>query len=764
MLIDQRLGAPVAYQADDALVIEYDYLEEVDEQTPAGLVHPYRSPTMIEVRIGKSFAYSHFVCRHWCRRLMLKEHWVIGSQNVYIRPLSLNGWFAPAAEEIPITMIAPPSHAHAGSASHHTDGFPSWILSDVVVDGTSGNLKLDSGKLTGTATSPASGAGVIDLGVSRVWRIGSFVGRLFEDSGFTWDSLSPTWDDLDALGTTWDDLQAKSWAELNPAWDAAQIRERDWIDNIYDPRAAVIVESRSSDALPITGDWQRHVPGVLTRARYFQLRITLMRADATDHLIEIDECETSYSAPHGDLVPRDGSRNVDFVQFNTLWADGTAEGKLQWNIEDGTLEVGMPGGTVNLQIGQEQLVRCRNESGSLIANGAVVYQVGASGNKPLLGLADASDPAKIAVIGVATEDIPNNDNGYVTVRGLVRDLNTSGYSAADILWLSPTTPGAFTATKPTAPDFSFIIGAVLNVGVAPNGTIGVRPTPIPRIDSASDMNPAGKVDGQVIAWDNAAGVYRPVTLKVPIPFHGYTDKVERFVGGFNKHGFIRPLATDETLLSGSPVAVSCGVGKLMIVVKSGSDFDGEITVTGTTVDRETGAKTGSGVDTIAVNALSIDDSDTDAQGNPRLSFTGAYVTTTWFAGDVDIETPDLNCIIDVYQIAFEQANDHPTWDVDTVDLTVDPSSTLAWLYVYLYVVKVTGNKCDITREESIELPAVDVGAADVPYRLRRGDIGVEMDGAVDGLFLTVFFGPITQEYWQDVGINVWILLHILAQF
>jgi hypothetical protein len=51
---------------------------------------------------------------------------------------------------------------------------------------------------------------------------------------------------------------------------------------------------------------------------------------------------------------------TDYIQFDTTWADGTAEGRLQWNIDDGTLEVGMPGGNVNLQIGQELIYRARN--------------------------------------------------------------------------------------------------------------------------------------------------------------------------------------------------------------------------------------------------------------------------------------------------------------------------------------------------------------------------------------------------------------------
>ena len=61
-----------------------------------------------------------------------------------------------------------------------------------------------------------------------------------------------------------------------------------------------------------------------------------------------------------------------YFQFDVEYADGSNEGRLQWNAEDGTLEFGMPGGSVNMQIGQERVVRCRNESGAQIANGSLV--------------------------------------------------------------------------------------------------------------------------------------------------------------------------------------------------------------------------------------------------------------------------------------------------------------------------------------------------------------------------------------------------------
>lgn len=320
-LIDTTLGAAVAYQADDALIVEWDYTEEVPDSGPAGTVHPYPYPGMVEVRIGKSWVYSHFVCRHWCRRLVLRDHWTVGGQSVWIRPLGLNGWYASEALEVPVTMVAPPSHVGVGSKDHRAggSGFVDWTLSNVVVDGTTGNLRLDTAQLSGTGTSPASGANVMDFGADKVWRVGSRVGMLFEDSGFTWASLETTWAELDAAGTTWEDLKHTSWADLNKTWDSQEMRERDWLDNIYNPRAGVIVECRASSSSPVTGTWRRHVPGRLYKGRYFQIRITLLRANATDHKIEIDDCLTSWSRPaqgDGDVTGPSSSVDARIATFS----------------------------------------------------------------------------------------------------------------------------------------------------------------------------------------------------------------------------------------------------------------------------------------------------------------------------------------------------------------------------------------------------------------------------------------------------------------
>jgi hypothetical protein len=189
------------------------------------------------------------------------------------------------------------------------------------------------------------------------------------------------------------------------------------------------------------------------------------------------------------------------AEFDTTFEDGNAEGRVQWNSEDGTLEYGLPGGSVNLQVGQEVVFKAVNKTGSEISNGTPVFILGAQGSRPKIIPGDASSISTAGVVGVTTEAIGNNETGYVTVEGLVRDVDTSGFAEGALLWLS-TTAGEFTATKPTAPDRSVAVGYSLFQS-AESGIILVKPTVIPSIISLSDVLPSDPNDGDILVWSEA---------------------------------------------------------------------------------------------------------------------------------------------------------------------------------------------------------------------------------------------------------------------
>lgn len=153
---------------------------------------------------------------------------------------------------------------------------------------------------------------------------------------------------------------------------------------------------------------------------------------------------------------------IDKIIFNLSAALSPGEGELAWNADDGTLDLGMPGGNVTLQIGQELQTPRSTASGSDIDNGQLVYVSGAAGANPKmsLALADASSTAS-GTIAMATEDVIENQKGYFTAFGLVRDVNTAAYAEGEQLYLSPAIRGGYTNVKPPPPYFIVKIGVVM---------------------------------------------------------------------------------------------------------------------------------------------------------------------------------------------------------------------------------------------------------------------------------------------------------------
>ena len=163
---------------------------------------------------------------------------------------------------------------------------------------------------------------------------------------------------------------------------------------------------------------------------------------------------------------------VNTLQFNLDFDDGSAEGRLQWNKDDGTLEVGMPGGVVNLQIGQELLIKTKNMSGVNITNGQPVRISGGSGSNPTIELANATDSTSGSV-GLATENIDDGQFGFVTTFGLVRDIDTSLWAAGSAIFLG-NTDGALTNIPPSGTERKVFLGVVTRQH-ATEGVLWVSP-------------------------------------------------------------------------------------------------------------------------------------------------------------------------------------------------------------------------------------------------------------------------------------------------
>ena len=170
-------------------------------------------------------------------------------------------------------------------------------------------------------------------------------------------------------------------------------------------------------------------------------------------------------------------KSVDYIEFDKTNNLATPlEGQLSWDTTDKTLSLGLNGGNVVLQVGQEMHYRVKNSTGSTITNGTVCRFAGSQGNSGILLVAPFQANGTYnsnVIMGIATEDIPNGSEGLVTAFGKVRGINTSAFTDGQILYASPSVSGGLTATKPDAPNNVISVAAV--VSAANNGTLFVRP-------------------------------------------------------------------------------------------------------------------------------------------------------------------------------------------------------------------------------------------------------------------------------------------------
>jgi len=160
------------------------------------------------------------------------------------------------------------------------------------------------------------------------------------------------------------------------------------------------------------------------------------------------------------LISASHLATVDAAQFTTTPGVSASVGRLMWNDDDGTLDLGLKGGNVTLQVGQEFVARAFNNSASVINDGDIVVIDGAQGQRVSVTLADASSVDSGHAFGMATETIGVGEEGFITTQGTVRHVDTyiDGTSEGAEIYLSPTTAGAWTVTRPSAPDHAVRIG------------------------------------------------------------------------------------------------------------------------------------------------------------------------------------------------------------------------------------------------------------------------------------------------------------------
>ena len=253
----------------------------------------------------------------------------------------------------------------------------------------------------------------------------------------------------------------------------------------------------------------------------------------------------------------------DFVRFNLSSSNiPSAAGVMWWDNIEGTIRLSLKGNTYNLPIGESVVARVRNSTGGNLSRTAyqAVRVAGAQGQRLAVALAQANnDPNSASTLGLVCEDISTNQEGFIVNIGQIVNVDTTGtlqgetWLDGNVLYLSPTTPGALTNIKPTAPQHTVIIGYV-EYAHPNNGKIYVKVDNGYELEELHDVAPTPYINNGVLYRDTATNLWKSATIATLL---GYTPANQAITLTINGTGY--DLSANRTWNVGTVTSVDMSV-------------------------------------------------------------------------------------------------------------------------------------------------------------------------------------------------------------
>jgi len=207
-------------------------------------------------------------------------------------------------------------------------------------------------------------------------------------------------------------------------------------------------------------------------------------------------------------------------------------GTTRWNNTTGTSETTLKGGSVILKNGIDLVARVVNKVTPNTTLTKAAYQAvrvsGAQGQRLAVAYAQANNDNNSAdTIGLVCETIATNQEGFIMTVGQLEDINTTGslqgetWVDGNVLYLSPTTPGALTNIKPTGLTGHIVVMGYVEYAHANNGKIYVKIMNGWELDELHNVyiNPATLANNDGLFYDSSDQLWKNETIASAL---GYT--------------------------------------------------------------------------------------------------------------------------------------------------------------------------------------------------------------------------------------------------
>ena len=334
-------------------------------------------------------------------------------------------------------------------------------------------------------------------------------------------------------------------------------------------------------------------------ADHTAVNYTATNANVDGHLSGIDTALGTVSSPTLDDVTTNGSTTTNNISVGQV----TVSGDILANA-DASRTIGAEATrfiTYHGDMNGAIRFKAKNNQGSAITKGQVVYISGVSGTVPEVKLAQANSAATMPAFGLALANANNQAEVQVITFGNLTDYNTTTYSlsANDTVYVSASTAGALTNTAPAGE-----ANLIQNIGrvVRADASAGII-----KVGGAGRSNATPNLNQDKIFLGNASNQAVSTALSA-IDLSSFNDDLTYPVTSVNT-------ATGAVVLSGNDIAAD---HTAVNYTATNANVDGHLSG----IDTALGAISGGGYTYSAITA-----DPADAQAGYHYSCTGTFTIT-----------------------------------------------------------------------------------------------------------------------------------------
>jgi len=314
-----------------------------------------------------------------------------------------------------------------------------------------------------------------------------------------------------------------------------------------------------------------------------------------------------------------GTHNVtaDHIALNVSPSGaGFVVGATEWNNTLGSSQTLLKGGNVILKNGVDLVARIVNKVTPNTTLTKAAYQAvrvsGATGGRLSVELARANNDNNSAdTIGLVTETIATNQEGFIITVGQLLDINTTGslqgetWADGDVLYLSPSTAGRLTNIKPTGATGHIVVMGYVEYAHATQGAIYVKVMNGWELDELHNVYINSPANNDALIYESSTQLWKNKTIATAL---GYTPVATT-----------RSIGTTAPLTGGGDLSAD----RTIAIAKATASVDGYLAATDFTTFAAKQDALSSGVNIKTINSTSLLGS-----GNIAIASLGVYKNTT----------------------------------------------------------------------------------------------------------------------------------------